>query len=51
MPGEMTVQRLNHVGVVVDDLAAPMAFFVALGMELEGERLSRNDGCRPRLTM
>src|SRR3981081_2217689 len=33
----MTIQRMDHVGVVVDDLAAAMAFFVELGMELEGE--------------
>ena len=29
--------RLDHVGVVVDDLEAAIAFFVELGMELEGE--------------
>jgi catechol 2,3-dioxygenase-like lactoylglutathione lyase family enzyme len=33
----MTVKRMDHVGVVVDDLAAATAFFVALGLELEGE--------------
>jgi catechol 2,3-dioxygenase-like lactoylglutathione lyase family enzyme len=33
----MTVQRMEHVGIVVDDLAAAMAFFVELGLELEGE--------------
>ena len=33
----MTVQRMDNVGVVVDDLAAVTAFFVALGLELEGE--------------
>jgi catechol 2,3-dioxygenase-like lactoylglutathione lyase family enzyme len=33
----MTVQRLEHVGIVVDDLAAATAFFAALGLELEGE--------------
>ncbi len=33
----MTIQRMDNVGVVVDDLAAVTAFFVALGMELEGE--------------
>lgn len=32
----MTVQRLEHVGIVVDDLAAATAFFVALGLEVEG---------------
>lgn len=33
----MTVQRLEHVGVVVEDLAAATAFFAALGLESEGE--------------
>jgi catechol 2,3-dioxygenase-like lactoylglutathione lyase family enzyme len=32
----MTIQRLDHVSVVVDDLDAAIAFFVELGMELEG---------------
>src|ERR1700716_2844401 len=34
---EMTIKRLDHVSVVVDDLAAAMAFFTALGMTKEGE--------------
>jgi catechol 2,3-dioxygenase-like lactoylglutathione lyase family enzyme len=33
----MTVQRMDHVGIVVDDLAAATAFFVELGLELQGE--------------
>jgi catechol 2,3-dioxygenase-like lactoylglutathione lyase family enzyme len=33
----MTIQRMDNVGVVVDDLAAAIAFFVELGLELEGE--------------
>lgn len=33
----MTIQRMEHIGVVVDDLAAATAFFVALGLELEGQ--------------
>jgi catechol 2,3-dioxygenase-like lactoylglutathione lyase family enzyme len=37
MLGAMTIQRMDNVGVVVDDLAAATAFFVELGMELEGE--------------
>ena len=28
---------MDHVGIVVDDLAAAIAFFVELGLELEGE--------------
>jgi catechol 2,3-dioxygenase-like lactoylglutathione lyase family enzyme len=33
----MTLLRMDNVGIVVDDLAAAIAFFVELGMELEGE--------------
>ena len=33
----MTIQRMDHVGVVVDDLAAATEFFLELGLELEGE--------------
>jgi catechol 2,3-dioxygenase-like lactoylglutathione lyase family enzyme len=33
----MTIQRMDNVGIVVDDLEAAIAFFVELGMELEGE--------------
>ena len=32
----MTIQRMDNVGIVVDDLEAAIAFFVELGMELEG---------------
>ena len=33
----MTIQRMEHVGIVVDDLEAATAFFVELGLELQGE--------------
>jgi catechol 2,3-dioxygenase-like lactoylglutathione lyase family enzyme len=33
----MTVQRMDNVLIVVDDLEAAKAFFAELGMELEGE--------------
>jgi catechol 2,3-dioxygenase-like lactoylglutathione lyase family enzyme len=33
----MTIQRMEHVGIVVDELAAATAFFVELGLELQGE--------------
>jgi catechol 2,3-dioxygenase-like lactoylglutathione lyase family enzyme len=33
----MTIKRMDNVGIVVDDLGAAIAFFVELGMELEGE--------------
>ena len=33
----MTIKKLDHISVVVDDLAAAIAFFTELGMSLEGE--------------
>jgi len=33
----MSVLRMDNVLIVVDDLEAAIAFFVALGLELEGE--------------
>src|SRR3982751_6681929 len=33
----MTIRRMDNVLIVVDDLEAAKAFFVELGMELEGE--------------
>lgn len=33
----MTIQRMDHVGIVVEDLAAAKAFFVELGLKLQGE--------------
>ena len=33
----MTIQRMDHVGIVFDDLAAATAFFVELGLKLQGE--------------
>ena len=56
----MTIQRMDHVGVVVNDLEATIAFFVELGMELEGEapiegpsvdRLNGLDGVRVDIAM
>jgi catechol 2,3-dioxygenase-like lactoylglutathione lyase family enzyme len=55
----MTIQ-MHHVSVVVDDLAAATAFFVELGMELEGEapiegrwvdRVNALDGVRVDIAM
>jgi catechol 2,3-dioxygenase-like lactoylglutathione lyase family enzyme len=31
------IERMDNVGIVVDDLAAAIEFFVELGLELEGE--------------
>src|ERR687889_1960388 len=33
----MTIKRLDHLSVVVEDLAAASAFFSELGLEPEGE--------------
>ena len=33
----MTLQRMEHVGIVVDDLAAATEFFAELGLVLQGE--------------
>jgi catechol 2,3-dioxygenase-like lactoylglutathione lyase family enzyme len=33
----MAIQRMDHVGIVVDDLADAVAFFATLGLELQGE--------------
>ena len=40
----MTIQRMEHVGIVVDDLAAATEFFVELGLELQGEWSSKVGG-------
>src|SRR5215204_1037183 len=40
----MTIKRLDHVSVVVDDLAAAIAFFSELGLELEGEAAVEGEG-------
>lgn len=56
----MTVQRMEHVGIVVDDLEAATAFFVALGLTVQGEgevegawvdRVVGLEGVRSRLVM
>jgi catechol 2,3-dioxygenase-like lactoylglutathione lyase family enzyme len=38
----MTIQRIDNVLIVVDDVEAAKAFFAELGMELEGE--ATNEG-------
>jgi catechol 2,3-dioxygenase-like lactoylglutathione lyase family enzyme len=54
------IEQMHHVSVVVDDLDAATAFFVELGMEVEGEasvegptvdRVSGLDGVRADITM
>ncbi|MGA9859336.1 MAG: VOC family protein [Solirubrobacteraceae bacterium] len=39
----MTVQRMDNVGIVVDDLPATIAFFRELGLELEGQATIEGD--------
>ena len=33
----MKIQRIDHLGIIVNDLAAAQAFFVDLGLEVQGE--------------
>jgi catechol 2,3-dioxygenase-like lactoylglutathione lyase family enzyme len=40
----MTLQRMDNVLIVVDDLEAAKAFFAELGMELEGEATNEGPG-------
>jgi catechol 2,3-dioxygenase-like lactoylglutathione lyase family enzyme len=56
----MTIQRMDHVSVVVHDLEAAIAFFAELGMELEGtapieggwvDRVNRLDSVRVDIAM
>jgi catechol 2,3-dioxygenase-like lactoylglutathione lyase family enzyme len=37
MLGDMTIQRMDNVAIVVEDLDAAVAFFTELGMELDGK--------------
>jgi catechol 2,3-dioxygenase-like lactoylglutathione lyase family enzyme len=39
----MTIRRMDHVGIVVEDLASAMGFFVDLGLELQGEATVEGD--------
>ena len=39
----MTITHMDHVGIVVDDLAAATQFFVQLGLELTGEGTVEGD--------
>jgi catechol 2,3-dioxygenase-like lactoylglutathione lyase family enzyme len=41
----MTIQRMDHLGIVFDDLASAKAFFVELGLKLQGEGTVEG-GCR-----
>ena len=47
------LQRMDNVGIVVDDLKAATEFFVELGLELEGEMTVEGqwvDRCEPNLS-
>ena len=37
------IKRMDHVGITVSDLDTAMAFFVALGLELEGRMLMQGE--------
>ena len=56
----MTIQRMDHVSIVVDDLESAKSFFVDLGLEFEGEapiagpavdRVNGIDGIRVDIAM
>jgi catechol 2,3-dioxygenase-like lactoylglutathione lyase family enzyme len=56
----MTIRRMDHVGIVVGDLAAAVAFFVELGLKLLGQgsvegawvdRVVGLDGVRSEIAM
>jgi catechol 2,3-dioxygenase-like lactoylglutathione lyase family enzyme len=56
----MTIQRMDHVGIVVEDLADAVGFFTALGLEPQGEtpvegdwvdRIVGLDGVRAQIAM
>jgi catechol 2,3-dioxygenase-like lactoylglutathione lyase family enzyme len=56
----MAIRRMDHVGIVVDDLAGAIAFFVELGLDLEGrapvagdwlDRVVGLDGARVEVAM
>ncbi len=56
----MTIKRMDHVSVIVDDLPAAIAFFTTLGMESVGEapvegpwvdRLNGLEGVQVDITM
>src|SRR3954467_655258 len=56
----MTIQRMDNVGIGVDDLEAAIAFFTELGLELEGraqieglwaDRTVGLDGIRTEIAM
>jgi catechol 2,3-dioxygenase-like lactoylglutathione lyase family enzyme len=56
----MAIERMDNVGIVVEDLAAVIAFFLELGMELEGrttvegewaDRVVGLDGVRSDIAM
>jgi catechol 2,3-dioxygenase-like lactoylglutathione lyase family enzyme len=44
-----TVRRMDHIGIVVDDIAAATAFFVELGLEPQGEATLANDSTVDRI--
>jgi catechol 2,3-dioxygenase-like lactoylglutathione lyase family enzyme len=60
MLGPMTLHRMDNVSIVVDDLEAAIAFFIELGLKLEGkapvegrvvDRLVALDGVRVDIAM
>lgn len=49
MTEQQSLPRLEHLGIVVDDLAAAVAFFTELGLRLEGEAALENNDAVDRI--
>lgn len=39
----MRINRIDHIGVIVKDLAAATAFFLDFGLEVQGEAAMEGD--------
>jgi catechol 2,3-dioxygenase-like lactoylglutathione lyase family enzyme len=39
----MTIKRLDHISVVVEDIEAAIAFFTELGLSMEGKGVVEGD--------
>ena len=41
----MTIQRLENVGIAIDDLAAAASFFIELGLKMLGDLPVKGGSC------
>lgn len=49
--GHMAIERMNNVGIVVDDLATTIEFFRELGLELDGQGTIEGEGAAGRVAV